>query len=354
MEFHIFQLIRIFTLCGLAFALTVLLLPLAIDVLYQLKFGKQIRDDAVDGKNKAELFRALHLKKQGTPTMGGVMIWGVTLFIVLFTRVLAYFGIIDESLLDRGQVYLPLFTLISFGLLGLVDDYLNIKAKNGVKGITWKTKILFLTIFSLVGSLWFYFKLDYHSIHIPRLGDFDIGIWYIPLFILVIVASSNAVNFTDGLDGLAAGLLIIAFGAFGVLAYAKGLFLLSTFCAIIAASTAGFLWYNVPPAKLFMGDTGALSLGATLGIIAMMTDSLAVLPLIGFIFVIEAMSIILQLFWKKFFKKKLFHIAPIHHHFEHIGWAEHTVVMRFWIIGASVAGIGLLVGLLGMGIQTIL
>jgi len=353
MDFHIYQLVRIFAFSGVSFAVTFFGMPIMIYLLERLKFGKQIREEAMDGKS-SKLFRNLHIKKQGTPTMGGLMIWGIPLFIILFSRALSYFGIIQESILDRGQVYLPLFTLITVGILGAIDDYLNIKGKKAIKGITGKTKMIWLVIFASIGAYWFYSKLGYSSIHVPRIGDFDIGLWYIPLFIFIIVASSNAVNFTDGLDGLAAGLLIIAFGAFGILAYAKGLFLLSIFCGLISGSTSAFLWFNVPPAKLFMGDTGALALGATLGIIAMMTDSVFVLPLIGFIFVLEAVSVILQLFWKKFFKKKLFYIAPIHHHFEHKGWPEHTIVMRFWIIGTCIAGAGLLIGLLGMGTNTIL
>jgi len=353
MDFHIFQLVRIFSISAFTFGITFLITPKFIELLYKFKIGKQIREETIDGHG-AELYAKLHKKKKGTPTMGGLLIWGSILFVIIFTRFLSYFGVIKESLLDRGQIYLPLFTLIATGLLGAVDDYLNVKGKNKIKGITGKVKMIWLTLFSLLGAYWFYFKLDYSSIHIPRIGDFEIGYWYIPLFILVIVATSNSVNFTDGLDGLASGLLIVAFGAFGILSYAKGLFLLATFCGVIMGALSAFLWFNIPPAHFFMGDTGSLSMGATLGVIAMMTDSVLVLPIIGFIFMTETISIILQLFWKKFFKRKLFHIAPIHHHFEHIGWPEHTVVMRFWIIGACFAAIGLLIGLLGMGIDTIL
>jgi len=180
------------------------------------------------------------------------------------------------------------------------------------------------------------------------LGEVTLGWVYIPLFIFIILASSNSVNLTDGLDGLAGGLLIFAFGAFGVLAYVEGLLILSALCAVIVGSTTAFLWHNIPPAKFYMGDTGALSLGALLGVIAMLTDQVIGLILIGFIFVIETLSVIIQLTSKKLFKRKVFKIAPIHHHFEAIGWPESKVVMRFWMVGALMATFGLILGLISI------
>jgi len=314
----------------------------------KLNLGKTIRENAMDG-TIATIFRSMHLKKEGTPSMGGLLIWGSVTMVIVFSRILAYFGIIEQSLVNRGQTYLPLFTLVTVGLLGFIDDYLNAKG-GGNKGITAKVKMVWLTLFSLFGAWWFYYKLEYNSIHIPRLGDFQIGWLYIPLFILVIISSANAVNITDGLDGLAGGLLMIAFGSFGAIAYIKGLFLLAAFCGVVCGSLVAFLWFNVPPAAYFMGDTGSLSLGATLGVIAMMTNSVAVLPLIGGIFVIETLSVIIQITSKKFFKRKVFLVAPIHHHFEKLGWPEHTIVMRFWIAGMILALLGLIIGIIGMGL----
>jgi len=344
------HLIFIFSYLSIAFFLALLMTPSFLKLMNKFKIGKTIRDNAIDG-TMATIFRSMHLKKAGTPSMGGMLIWGSVAIIITLSRILSLFGVIQNSLLNRGQTYLPLFTLLTVGILGLIDDYLNAKGKKN-KGITAKVKMIWLTLFSLLGSWWFYYKLDYSSIHIPRLGDFEIGWLYIPLFIFVIIASSNAVNITDGLDGLAGGLLLIAFGSFGVIAYMQGLFILAAFCGTISGALIAFLWFNIPPARFFMGDTGALSLGATLGVIAMMTNSVAVLPLIGGVFVVETMSVILQLFWKKFFKKKLFLVAPIHHHFEKLSWPEHTIVMRFWIGGGIVALIGLIIGIIGMGINT--
>jgi len=345
---HVPNLIAIFGWTTLAFLITLSLTPIYLRLAERFKLRKQIRDVSMDGK-EATFFRELHAKKIGTPTMGGVVMWGSILIVVILSRVLSLSGFIPKSLLSRGEVYLPLFTLIAVGILGAVDDYFNIKNIGGGKGIKARPKFLLLTLFAILGAFWFYYKLGISSIHIPRLGDFEIGIWYIPLFILVIVSTANAVNITDGLDGLAGGLLILAFMAFGAIAYAKGLMILAIFCGLMIGSILAFLWNNVPPALFYMGDTGSLAYGATLGVIAMMTNSLVVLLIVGFVFIIETLSVIIQLLSKKFFKRKIFLIAPLHHHFEKKGWGEAKITMRFWIIGAMFAVIGTIIGLIGMG-----
>lgn len=282
--------------------------------------------------------------------MGGILIWGTVIIVLILSRLLSYYGLFEHSLINRKETYLVIFTLITVALLGLIDDYLNIKNVGKGKGLNIKPKFFWLMIFAIVGSLWFYFKLGYNSIHIPGVGDFMIGLWYIPLFIFIIIATANAVNITDGLDGLSGGLSIIAFGVFSGLAYSHGLLILSAFCALVAGTTLAFLWFNIPPARFIMGDTGALSLGATLGVIAMLTNSVLILPFVGAIFVIETLSVIIQVTSKKIFGKKVFEIAPLHHHFEHRGWPESQIVMRFWIIGGLMATIGLILGLVGQGV----
>jgi phospho-N-acetylmuramoyl-pentapeptide-transferase len=309
--------------------------------------GKQLRVETIDGRD-ATIFRTYHEKKTGTPTMGGILIWGAIVLTILFSRLFAFFGLIPNSLLQRGQVYLPLFVMVSLGLLGAVDDYLNIRGVGKRRGLDFLPKILSLFLISALGALWFYFKLDYNQIHVPFFGQVTVGLWYIPIFIFIIIATANAVNFTDGLDGLAGGLLAISFAAFGVLAYLKGLFILAGFCAVATGAVAAFLWHNVPPALFYMGDTGSLALGGALGVIALMIDQALVLPLIGFVFVIEAFSVIIQLTSKKFRGgKKVFRIAPIHHHFEALGWGESKVTMRLWIIGMFVAFFGIVIGIFG-------
>jgi phospho-N-acetylmuramoyl-pentapeptide-transferase len=328
-----------------AFLISVSLAPSFIKLLHKYKIGKQLRDKASTGE-EAVVFKELHAKKAGTPTMGGVLIWGTTIIVILLSGLSEWLGFTQNSLFNRQETLLPIFTLIVAAILGAVDDYFNLKGVGKSKGINVRPKFLLLTFLAGLGAYWFYFRLGYQSVHVPLVGDFNIGLWYLPLFIFIITATSNAVNITDGLDGLAGGLLIIAFMAFALIAYLQGLFILAAFCAVIAGALIGFLWFNVMPAKFYMGDTGAIALGSTLGVIAMMTDSVFVLPLIGFMFVIETLSVIIQITSKKLFKKKVFLIAPLHHHFEKLGWHEATVVMRFWIIGAFIAIFGLILGMI--------
>lgn len=330
-----------------AFLLGLGLTPWFIQFLRSNKLGKQLRVETVDGRD-ASVFRKYHQNKFGTPTMGGLLIWGSILVTVLFSRLLAYTGFVDFSLLQRREVYLPLFTLVSMGILGVVDDYFNIAGFGKKKGLDVLPKITTLFIISAVGAYWFYVKLGYDQIHIPYVGDVELGMWYVPFFMFILIGTANAVNVTDGLDGLAGGLLIIAFGSFALLAYLNGMYVLCAFCAVTVGAIGAFLWHNVPPALFFMGDTGSLALGGTLGVIALMTDTVLVLPFIGFVFLIEMLSVIIQLTSKKFRGgKKVFKAAPIHHHFEALEWGESKVTMRLWIIGAIFAFLGIIVGLVG-------
>lgn len=347
---HIFEnLILIFGSFTLAFIIAFGLTPWFTRQLIRFKIGKQIRETAISGE-KSTLFSALHAKKDGTPTMGGLLILSAIFIVVAISMLLQNAEIFKYSLFNRRETWIPLFTLLACGTLGAVDDILNIKGVSKTRGLTAKIKIGWLTIFSGIGAWWFFSKLGFNSINIPIPGieAIHVGWWYIPIFILVIVATANAVNFTDGLDGLASGLLILAFGSFGIIAYAKGMLILATLCAVICGALLAFLWFNIPPARFYMGDTGSLALGATLGVIAMLTSQTLVLPIIGIIFVVEALSVIIQLVSKKLFKKKVFKIAPLHHHFEQSGWKEFTVVMRFWIIGGIFAALGTILGLINI------
>lgn len=330
-----------------AFAFGLLLTPWFTSFLTKNKLGKQLRVETVDGE-EASVFRKYHQTKRGTPTMGGILIWGSIVVTVLLSRFLSLIGWVDNSLLQRGQVYLPLFVLVLLGILGAVDDYLNIAGTGKKKGMEVLPKIASLLCISTLGALWFYFRLEYNTVHIPFYGALHVGLWYIPIFIFIITGTANAVNFTDGLDGLAGGLLVISFGAFGLLAYVEGLYILTGFCFVCVGAIAAFLWHNVPPALFFMGDTGSLALGGVLGVIAMMTDQMLLLPLVGFVFMIEMLSVIIQLTSKRLRGgKKVFRAAPIHHHFEALDWGESKVTMRLWIIGAFTAFLGVLIGMFG-------
>ena len=340
---------RVFAILAISFAVAMILTPLLTHFLYKYKIGKQIRDDG-----SSPIFSALHKKKAGTPTMGGLLIWVVVAILAILFWLLSSF--FDNSIfnslnfLNRPQTFLPLGILVLAGLVGALDDIMGvfkIGPKGGGLGI--KERILLFSFVAAVGALWFYFKLDWDMIHIPAIGDFFIGIWYIPLFILVIVATSFSLNETDGLDGLAGGVILPAFGVFGAIAFAQGKVELAMFCAAIIGTLLAFLWFNVHPARFYMGDTGSMALGVTIGVIAMLTNSFLILPFVCFILVIESLSVIIQLASKKFRHKKVFRSAPIHHHFEALGWPECKVTMRFWIIAWVMAAIGLVIGLMGMG-----
>lgn len=329
-----------------SFFLTIVLIPPFIRLLRHCNIGKNIRQEA-SGGGIAELFSELHAKKAGTPTMGGAIVVFSIVMAVLISRLLSYYGFIDHSLLNRKETYLPLFTLISCAVLGGFDDYLNIKDL-WKRGIPVAPKFILLFGLAILGAWWFYTKLGISSIALPLIGELELGLWYPVLFVFIFMASGHSVNFTDGLDGLAAGLLIMSYGVFAVIAYSKGMFLLTTFCGVVIGSLTAFLWFNIHPAKFFMGDLGSLALGSTLGVIALITDSLVPLILASTVYIMETLSVILQIASKKLRNgKKIFLIAPVHHHFEKKGWPETMVVMRFWIIGAVGCVAAVIVGLLG-------
>lgn len=345
-----FIIIKIFLLTTLTFIFTIIWTPLLTYFLYKYKLGKQIRSS-----ERTPVFSALHQKKSGTPVMGGILVWGTTLIFSLLFFYLAklfseYNFIVELNFLTRSQTLLPLGALVASALIGLLDDIYNIKQKGkyGV-GFDIGLQVVLYMCIAIVAAWWFYFKLDWDLIRIPFVGNFQIGWWYIPLFIFIIIATSFSVNETDGLDGLAGGTLLASFAAFGAIAFSQGRYDLATFCGVIIGALLAFLWFNIYPARFFMGATGSMSLGVTLGIIAMLTNSVLLLPIIGFIFVVESLSVIVQVVSKKIWKKKIFHSTPIHHHFEAIGWPEPKIVMRFWVIAAMMAVIGLIISLLDKG-----
>ena len=340
---------RIVGIGTLTFLIAFLLTPALTKVLYIYKFGKNIRNTG-----NTPLYSKLHAKKAGTPVGGGIIIWGtVTILALLFWILSELFPsnlTYALNFLSRPQTLLPLGALVASALVGLLDDYLNVKGKGPHGGgLRMKHRLFLYTVVAAFGAWWFYTKLDWSTIHVPGIGDFEIGWWYIPLFMLVIVSTAFSVNEADGLDGLAGGMLLFSFSAYTALAFALGRIELSMLCAAISGGILAFLWFNVYPARFFMGDTGAMSLGTTLGIIAMLTNSALVLPIIAFPLVIESLSVIIQMTSKKLFHHKIFLSTPIHHHFEALGWPETKVTMRFWIVSAVSASIGLVIGLLGMG-----
>lgn len=340
-----FPVIKIFSLTTISFVVTILWTPALTHFLYKYKLGKQIRD-----AKETPVYSKLHAKKSGTPTMGGVLVWGTTLGLAVVLAVLAgwFDGIFDRfTFLTRRETLLPLGALVASALVGLVDDYYNVR-KLGAHGggLRVRHRLLIYTAIAAVGAWWFFFKLDWDVIRVPFVGDFTLGWWFIPLSIASMVATSFSVNETDGLDGLAGGTLLTSFGAFGAIAFSQGRYDLAAFCGVIVGALLAFLWFNINPARFFMGDTGAMSLGVTLGIVAMLTKSLLLLPIIGSVFVLESVSVIIQMTSKKIRGKKIFISTPIHHHLEAIGWPEPKIVMRFWVISAVSAVVGVILSLL--------
>ncbi len=342
----------------LAFVLAMAITPFWTSILYKYKFSRQKKETTVDGQ-VATVVGILHKNKTGTPSMGGVIVWVSVLILALsghFTfpylaELLDTNFIARLDFLSRKQVWLPLFFLVSAGILGLADDYMTIRGIGSNKGggMRFATRFGWLFILAAVGAWWFYAKLGWDSLHIPSVGDVTINLWYVPLFLFVVLFSAISSNETDGLDGLNAGVLTMAFSSFALIAFMHNKVDLASFCAAVAGALLAFLWFNVYPARFFMGDTGAISLGTTLGVVALLTNSVLVFFIIVLIYSLESGSAALQLFSKRFFKRKIFLAAPIHHHFEALGWPETKVVARAWIFTAITSLLGVIIGIVGMG-----
>lgn len=339
---------KVLGLGALAFVVAMAGTPLLAHFLYKYRFAKSIRTSGVP------IFTSLHKKKEGTPTGGGVIIWATVVVLALGLLVLSNVTkhpfLLRLSFLTRSETLLPLGALVASAIVGLVDDYWDVRRFSPFGGgLRMRHRLLLYAVIAAFGAWWFFVKLGFDQLHVPALGDYVIGAWYVPLFLLVVVSTAFSVNEADGLDGLAGGILLFCFGAFAAIAFHKGLVDLAVFCVVLIGALLAFLWFNVYPARFFMGDTGSMSLGVTLGIIAMLTDSALILPVIALPLVIESGSVILQMGSKKLFKKKIFLSTPIHHHFEAIGWPETKVTMRFWIIAAVSAALGTVLGILGAG-----
>lgn len=331
------QLVKMFALSLGAFLLTMAITPTYTFVAYRYRFWKKPRTTSTTGE-LSQVFTKLHEAKhrRHIPTMAGIVF---VLAILLVTLVANY---------STKQTLLPLLALLGGAVVGLIDDVINIRGKGaGVAGMRSSIKFGSILVVSAISAWYFYYKLGYTGIHVPFFGDWQIGLWMIPLFIITAVSTSNAVNISDGLDGLAGGLLIIAYGFFGVIALLQGNYGIAGFCMTIVGALLSYTWFNIYPARFFMGDVGSFALGMGLGVVAMLTDTMFLLPVIGFVFVIEGGSSLLQVLSKKIRHKKIFLAAPIHHHFEACGWPEVKVTMRFWVIGGVVGFIGLMLALMG-------
>ena len=320
----------ILAIAGFMFSMA--LTPFYTHLAYKYKFWKKQKKTTVDGKALPIMTKLhAHKFKRVFPTMAGIVgVVAVTIVTWVFN-------------LDRGQTWLPLAGFLGGAIVGVIDDIINVFGSGrGAAGLRGPVKFILISLVGLALGWFFTVKLGWTAIFVPFLGSFEIGVVAMTLiFAFAVVATSNAVNISDGLDGLSGGLSLIAYGAFGIIAMLQGNMLLFGFCMTVAGWLLSYIWFNVPPARFMMGDTGSFALGAGLGVVAMMTNSFLLLPVIGLVFVVDTGSSLIQIFSKKFFHRKIFISAPIHHHLEAIGWGEAKIVMRFWIIAGVCAIIGI-------------
>lgn len=320
------------------FLFSMVLTPIYTHFAYKYHFWKKQKQKTVDGKDLPIMTKLhAHKFKHAFPTMAGLIgVAAVTLVTWIFN-------------LDRGQTWLPLVGFLGGAFVGVIDDSINIFGNGrGAAGLRGPVKFFLISVVGVVLGWFFAVKLGWTGILIPFVGNLEIGIvGMIFIFAFAVVATSNAVNITDGLDGLSGGLSMMAYGTFGIIALFQGNVLLFGFCMTVVGWLLSYIWFNVPPARFMMGDTGSVALGAGLGIVAMMTNSFLLLPVIGLPFVIETGSSLIQLASKKFFHHKVFISAPLHHHLEAKGWGEAKIVMRFWIIAGVCAILGIYLAAVG-------
>lgn len=345
---------KIFIPWAISFFIGIAITPILTHYLYKYKmWKKKARTEGLAGGG-TPIFNSLHKEKEvGTPRMGGVIIWmGVLLTILIIWLISVIFpSDITQKLdfLSRNQTWLPLFTLIIASIVGLIDDFLVIQNRGGyiAGGIPLKVRIAVVLAIGLIGAWWFFFKLGISSIYIPFVGDFSMGLFFIPFFMIVMLALFSG-GVIDGIDGLSGGIMAAIFGAYAGIAFFNHQIDLAAFCAVVAGSTLAFLWFNIPPARFYMSETGILGLTTALTVVAFLTNAVVVLPIIAMPLFVASGSVIIQVLSKKLRGgKKVFLVAPIHHHFEALGWPSYKVTMRFWIISIIFAIMGMIITFIG-------
>lgn len=321
----------------LAFILSMLITPIYTTAAYKNEWWKKPRTESWSG-GAAEVYQKIHAAKhlRNIPTMAG-LIFVTTIVLVTVS-----------GNLSRGETWLPLAGMLGAAAIGLVDDFMNIRGTSSLAGMRSLLKFGLHSLVALAGGWWLYAKLDVNTVYIPGFDHVFIGAGVIALFWLVVIATANAVNITDGLDGLAGGLLVTSFATYTVIAMVQGKYSLAAFCLTVVGALLSYTWFNIHPARFFMGDVGSFALGTALGIIAVQTDTIYALPVIGAVYVMETGSVIINRLSRKLRNgKKVFLSSPIHHHFEALGWPETKVTMRFWILGQVAGVLGLIVFFLG-------
>lgn len=349
----ILNVLKVFGLSAVTFFAALLWTPLLTHYLYKYRLWRKSARTEARGGGGTPIFTALHKEREtAAPRMGGLLIWMTTIAVTFAFWAIAKFTeapLWDKiNFLSRNQTWLPLFTLAAASVLGAIDDLLQVfgRGTDVAGGLKFRVRLAVVLLIAFAGAYWFYFRLEQHALYVPGLGDLEIGLWFMPLFVITMLATfSTAV--TDGLDGLAGGVFATIFAAYGGIAFFRGQVDLAAFSAVLLGSLLAFLWYNIPPARFYMGETGILGLTTTLTVIAFLTKSVVVLPLIAFVPAVEAASVVVQLVSKRLRGRKVFLVAPIHHHFEAKGWPAYKVTMRFWVISVVFAIIGMVVALVG-------
>lgn len=355
----IIDIIKVFLPAFFTFVVGIIITPVIADYLYRNKMWKaKAGKTALDG-SAAAIFNDLHKDKEvGTPRMGGIVIWASVILTALLISAVSKILPSDVTwkldFLSRSQTWLPLATLFFGAMVGLIDDILEVKGsregKNG--GLSLKNRLFAVSAVSLITAWWFYTKLDVNSLGLPYGGQIYLG----PIFILVFLAVSLAIyagGVIDGIDGLAGGIFASIFGAYAGIAFYQQQVDLAAFCAAVVGGILAFLWFNIPPARFYMSETGTMGLTITLTVVAFMTDKLgdgygvSILPIVALPLVITVLSNLVQIASKKWRGKKIFRVAPLHHHFEAIGWPSYKVTMRYWIFGIVCAIIGMALALIG-------
>ena len=354
------NILKVFLPSLLSFIVGIIITPILTNWLYKNEMWKKKAKtvSTIDGGG-TPLFNKLHATREvSTPRLGGVVIWGSVFITVVFFWLIARIIPTDITskfdFLSRNQTWIPFFTLLAGAFIGVIDDWFDIKGVEGSNvsgGLSLRKRLLLISIIALLISLWFYFKLGVSSVNLPWFGEINIGILFIPLFILV-TAGVYSGGVIDGLDGLAGGVFASMFTAYAGIAFFQNQINIATFCAVFVGAILAFLWFNIPPARFYMSETGSMALTITLSVIAFMTDSLgeghgvSALLIIALPLIITSLSVIIQVLSKKFRKKKVFLIAPLHHHFEAKGWPAYKVTMRYWIVSLICAILGMILALM--------
>jgi phospho-N-acetylmuramoyl-pentapeptide-transferase len=347
------EVFKIFIPSSVAFLIGIGVSPIVSHFLYKNKmWKKRARNEALGG-GETPIFHGLHKEKEvGTPRMGGIVICASVILTTFLFWVIASF--LSENLgsrinfFSRNQTWLPVFTLVAASLVGLIDDWLQVRGTGAyvAGGLSLSKRILLVLLIGAIGGWWFYSKLDVSSFSIPFFGSFEIGAFIVPFFMFVMLAVFSG-GVIDGIDGLAGGIMASVFASYAGIAFFQNQIDLAAFCSVVVGGILAFLWFNIPPARYYMSETGILGLTAALAVVAFLTDSVTELLIIALPLFVASGSVIIQLLSKKIRGKKVFLVAPIHHHFEAMGWPPYKVTMRFWVIGVVCALVGMVVALVG-------